>query len=948
MVSIATAVCLMGLLMLLVGSDDVQGTEAQSIWDGQLSFTASEQSADDVAFHPHCSVEDVVEAVMKQPNSHIGHMSMQEIVANKSYVRHDDMCVYRNAQGAFTDGLYSMDGSLNNFVAHYPNTYGGNVKLSPAPAGRHVLTTSRATYFHTTYSLSLSDSFQYTSKLAEQRDVVYVWSGGPGGRLFRFADGSRYMASDHEYSANGRYIVVKRGGMIDKIDLHTLEMTPVYYANRDRANSITISNDGRYVGYMNNNTLRVIDTDGCEVSYQFGEWEGGYLNPVIGCDVSEDIIPQMHSAGAIDMWSGGFNRWYSRPYFAPASNKLRFSYGLKAYGQADVSWTEFEITAEEYVSTARGYVALGDSYVSGEGDLQGGKWYEPGTDEHGDKSTFAGRNLCHLSQRSYPYLIARELGYLTSGVAINERDFYSFACSGAVIHNVVGGAINGTADIDEDQDFYSKTNNQYRFIPEAISELLSYQPGYLPQIDRLRSPEVGEEDRGIDNPEVLTISIGGNDADFGGFLKSCLSPGDCPESVEGSYRAAQLGARIAKQKDRLVRVFEDVKAATPEARIYVHGYPEFLSDRVSKDENKLFDHDNCGLNVRLSHAERVVAVQGIRYMNEVIEAAARHAGVFYVDVSDVLDGNRLCDSDNDVSYVNGVTAGNDLTPLLNICLWRSGCIGSESYHPNQLAHERYMARILTDTGYFSDPMPSPVPTVVPQPPEFFGDLTRDYVDYINAVNVGEPIVIAEPGYFIGANGLQANGIEINQGGLLPGSTLQVVIESTPTALGTFTVSEQGDVTVVAQLPEGFAPGSHTVFLYGVDKSGKDTILYEPVSIRHSEADFDGDGVDDLYDSCVTLANSGLDIDQDEVDDVCDQQVVAPTTNNPDDAITKGEISDETEAGNEQIVQAGQVLAETTSASLEQTGTDSTAIFVAGALVIGVSVVAALHTDKRTN
>ncbi len=59
------------------------------------------------------------------------------------------------------------------------------------------------------------------------------------------------------------------------------------------------------------------------------------------------------------------------------------------------------------------YLALGDSYISGEGAFQ----YKDGTDTD--------NNRCHLSSRSYPYLL---------GQALDLSSYNSVACSGAKNH----------------------------------------------------------------------------------------------------------------------------------------------------------------------------------------------------------------------------------------------------------------------------------------------------------------------------------------------------------------------------------------------------------------------------------------------------------------------------------------------------------------------------------
>src|SRR5690606_4894978 len=149
------------------------------------------------------------------------------------------------------------------------------------------------------------------------------------------------------------------------------------------------------------------------------------------------------------------------------------------------------------------------------------------------------------------------------------------------------------------------------------------------------------------NPKIITIGIGGNDAGFGSFLNACLQPLTCEYARPGSPKATQLAVQIASNKQRLVRTYEAVKSSAPDAAVYVHGYPIFIRGTGG----------SCGLNVGLSDEERQLAAGAIRYMNQVVRAAAKEAGVIYIDVEDIFEGGRLCDDGS--KYFNGITAGND-------------------------------------------------------------------------------------------------------------------------------------------------------------------------------------------------------------------------------------------------------------------------------------------------
>lgn len=82
------------------------------------------------------------------------------------------------------------------------------------------------------------------------------------------------------------------------------------------------------------------------------------------------------------------------------------------------------------------YLALGDSYSSGEGDTEKNKsinqkYYASETDKNGDTSNGIPREKCHVSTRSYPYLLASSM---TLGRG-ESRQWGTVACSGATIYD---------------------------------------------------------------------------------------------------------------------------------------------------------------------------------------------------------------------------------------------------------------------------------------------------------------------------------------------------------------------------------------------------------------------------------------------------------------------------------------------------------------------------------
>ena len=235
------------------------------------------------------------------------------------------------------------------------------------------------------------------------------------------------------------------------------------------------------------------------------------------------------------------------------------------------------------------YLALGDSFSSGEGIPK----YEPGTD-------IDDKNECHRSiwqPRGFP---GRQVwtgaysGFISRELRLAEGGSLGFeACSGAVIANVL-------------------RDSQWE--------------GELPQLDHVKEQR----------PDLITITIGGNDAGFGMVLDACVTSGligvPCNPSLDGSVRRAIAGMNL---KD----VYVALKQAAPDARVIVLGYPHLFqtpSNRycyvLAKDANwmnAMTDELNAKIRRSISDANQELADNKI-------------SGVEYANQTDAFRGHELC------------------------------------------------------------------------------------------------------------------------------------------------------------------------------------------------------------------------------------------------------------------------------------------------------------------
>ncbi|MCX6406615.1 MAG: GDSL-type esterase/lipase family protein [Propionibacteriales bacterium] len=172
------------------------------------------------------------------------------------------------------------------------------------------------------------------------------------------------------------------------------------------------------------------------------------------------------------------------------------------------------------------------------------------------------------------------------------------------------------------------------------------------------------------HPELVTLTVGGNDVGFSDVVKSCLF-GNCTSQEDS------LINKIDDLQPKLASLYADVKSAAPYADIVVGGYPGVL------EPNGGGSGAGCGL---LSGAERVMASQMARRLNTRISSAAMDAGVWSVgqNVWDDFAGHNACSSSPWIHAVNGDFGGEV-----------GGVVDNKSFHPNDGGQLKY-AQIFDD------------------------------------------------------------------------------------------------------------------------------------------------------------------------------------------------------------------------------------------------------------
>jgi lysophospholipase L1-like esterase len=215
----------------------------------------------------------------------------------------------------------------------------------------------------------------------------------------------------------------------------------------------------------------------------------------------------------------------------------------------------------------RTLVAMGDSYSSGEGNPP----FDPGTDvKKGDH--------CHRSVQAWPRLLAAADPTITLEAHM--------ACSGAT-----------TKDITS-----SRFNNE---------------PSQIRQLEALAQP-----------PQLITITIGGNDFGFGSVLANCFLA-----NCVIDHRLVTARNYIEKTFPGVLgQAYDAIHAAEPGTSVAVIGYPRIFPTRQSATRN-------CNW---LSSTERTQLNGLATLVNSVIGTAARKKGFTYVPTLNAFHRHEEC------------------------------------------------------------------------------------------------------------------------------------------------------------------------------------------------------------------------------------------------------------------------------------------------------------------
>lgn len=702
-------------------------------------------------------------------------------------------CWYESPVGKFTSygnmivpagmqeaGLYK-EGSSDRLIP----LHGGRVLLELAQSIDGGFAASFWKYENVEFVLMSTDTSEYIDswRLKHEPDfVLRDYSGAP------WLLDSNTVATGFWASNNGRYLVIASytDEKMLRIDLQNFSVLAIDFTlPSDEGQSygtFAITDDGNQI-FVNvlGHKSRMLHVDTCQQ-----EPKSYVMSELTACDTKD----------MTEWFRQHMSQSYGHVRFATfvSDSQLDFQYLIPTF---DNRYETFRMFAPNTYKPGMKYLALGDSFASGEGAER----YYAGTDRR--------ENRCHLSKRSYPFLLRGEL---------DLPWMHSVACSGARIHNIIG-----PENIDDDLEDPARSN-QWKYFFED-NELGDYTPGRYAQVKFFST-----------KPDVITISVSGNDAGFTEYLSECAALGfrniTC---FEGDTERAPLAALIYQQYERLVGVYKQLRADMPiGGRVYALGYPHIVSEG-----------GNCANNVRLDAKEVKLTRQLTNYLNYIIERAAAKAGVRYIDMSESLRGYRLCDEH--AIGIHGVSVG--FSEAHN-----NRVLSSQSYHPTAYGHTRMADVVARATKNFTVPSPRPdrsalEPTMADA--ASFGIFKDQRV--IEEYDQVFRYVEAYGGRVILKNKVPRITIKGRYYALPGNTTFAVKLYSSPIDLGVVTSNSEGDIEFDLSLPGNVESGFHRLRLFGTGADGKPIELRQVVYVAASEDDWDGDGIPNSKQTCAIAA-----------------------------------------------------------------------------------------------
>ena len=145
-----------------------------------------------------------------------------------------------------------------------------------------------------------------------------------------------------------------------------------------------------------------------------------------------------------------------------------------------------------------------------------------------------------------------------------------------------------------------------------------------------------------EHKDLITIQIGGNEADFFLVLNECIQQwhplSTCDRELTRARNLIESTALLERFDDMLGFVKRRVADG---AMVLVLGYPKFFNDKTDQCNSATFSYTNPAnvLSNKLRREFNALVVM----LNDVIRASAEAHGASYVDIDTAFEGHRFCE-----------------------------------------------------------------------------------------------------------------------------------------------------------------------------------------------------------------------------------------------------------------------------------------------------------------
>lgn len=603
-----------------------------------------------------------------------------------------------------------------------------------------------------------------------------------GFREAGFNDLSYMQVNNVVYSLNGRYALAwtdYKGHVTIDFETSTVKIVSdvggVWTNGPYNPTAGAITNDGKYSFIQGGPNVIYDNGCGIEVNEDDLSKERDFKKYNVQCEITEYHTPEK---------AGFYGRAFDYRWIGNEEG-LQFAYDPIPPSPESASPKLITYRLDKPVRSQFDYLALGDSYSSGEGHVL------DGTSSYTDETKGIGG--CHISLNSYPFLLRNQL-------AIQSHKMQSVACSGAKV----------SEDYYADMTQYLGQGKRLEALSTSDREerkedaLEKFTPGIVPQLEFVAKYK----------PATITLTGGGNDANFGPILAHCAGVSDwrdrytCGYARKGSALHRQLANTISRRYDATRNLIKKIKEVSPETTIHIIGYPSFIAD-----------NGTCKDAAMLSFSERKMINQAVSYMNSTLKAAAMTEGAHYKDTQAALTGGRICETD-----------AHHVTTLSDIDGFFDGSRRVEAFHPNASGHAK-MAEAILGQAFTVNANDNPQSNVAtPVVPEFFkakkvstkpGQLTKE-----QKLSIRKAVKLILKSF-------RAKSVVIIS---INGKTLKQVKAS--------------NQPVNVSLPRSTEDGYQVLSALGVDANGKALETYQYVEVESGlKKDSDNDGVINSKDTC---------------------------------------------------------------------------------------------------